>query len=53
MPKVLFVLTEAAEDAGDLLRQTPGSETVDLREGDPDYNLLLDKIFGADSVQIW
>lgn len=55
MPKILVVLTDNAEAAGDSIQQSSGTrvETVDLREADPDYNTLLDKIFEADSVQIW
>ena len=28
-------------------------EVVDLTTGEPDYRLLLEKVFEADSVQVW
>ena len=28
-------------------------EVVDLTAGEPDYRLLLEKVFEADSVQVW
>lgn len=28
-------------------------EVVDLRTGDPDYDVLLDRIFAADTVAVW
>ena len=28
-------------------------ETVDLSAAQPDYDLLVEKIFSADSVQVW
>jgi hypothetical protein len=28
-------------------------ETVDLTAGEPDYAVLLQKVFAADSVQVW
>ena len=36
-------------------RALPGStvEVVDLSQGSPDYDSLVEKVFAADSVQVW
>ena len=59
MPRILHILTKS-EDALPrqiISRQTeqPGAkvEMVDLTQPDPDYTALLEKIFGADSVEVW
>lgn len=59
MRSVLFILTRnddpLAQDLVARQRQVPDAnvEIFDLTQPEPDYQVLLDKVFAADSVQVW
>ena len=59
MPALLHILTEPGDALAKeiIAKQTANSEnkieTVDLTQPDADYRKLLEKIFAADSVQVW
>lgn len=59
MPAILHILTEPEDSLAQeiISRQRDQTDTlvevVDLTQGHPDYALLLEKIFAADSVQVW
>lgn len=59
MPKLLHILTQSddAFAAEIITRQKSNSENkielVDLTQANADYKKLLEKIFDADSVQVW
>lgn len=59
MRSVLFILTRKDDPLGQELlarqRQVPDAnvEIFDLTQPEPDYQALLDKVFAADSVQVW
>lgn len=59
MPKLLHILTETedalAKDVIAKQRSNPDHQidVVDLTQTDADYKKLLEKIFEADSVQVW
>ena len=59
MPAILHILTQPADSLTQeiISRQTHLSgakvEVVDLTQPDPDYTALLEKIFSADSVEVW
>lgn len=59
MPKLLHILTDTEDPlATDLIaRQKARSEyqveVFDMSVEQPDYKSLLEKIFTADSVQVW
>lgn len=53
-PGILNIVTRWDDLARELLaKDGDGRELFDLTAGDPDYPLLLDKIFEADSVHVW
>ena len=59
MPTLLHILTKPEDSLArniiSIQRQSPQTkiEVVDLTEPDPDYRSLLEKIFAADSVEVW
>jgi hypothetical protein len=59
MRRVLHIITEEAEPLAQAIlqrqREQPQCqvEVVDLAQQDPNYHELLEKIFAADSVQMW
>jgi hypothetical protein len=59
MPTLLHILTEPSDALAKeiIAKQTANSENkieiVDLTQGEADYKNLLEKIFTADSVQVW
>ena len=59
MPILLHILTQSTDPLADeiIARQKTNSEnqieTVDLTQAEADYKKLLEKIFAADSVQVW
>ena len=59
MRSVLFILTRnddpLAQDLAARQRRAPDAnvEIFDLTQPEPDYQALLDKVFAADSVQVW
>jgi|APGre2960657468_1045069.scaffolds.fasta_scaffold09786_7 hypothetical protein len=59
MRSVLFILTRHADplahDLAERQRRAPDAtvEIFDLTQPEPDYQALLDKVFAADSVQVW
>ena len=59
MPMLLHILTEPTDAlAAKIIAKQSGKqenkiEVVDLTQGEPDYKKLLEKIFAADSVQVW
>lgn len=59
MPNLLHILTESADALAKeiIAKQTANSENkvevVDLTQAETDYRKLLEKIFAADSVQVW
>lgn len=59
MPILLHVLTQPSDPLADeiIARQKTNSENqieiVDLTQAEADYKKLLEKIFAADSVQVW
>lgn len=59
MPILLHILTEPADPLVTEIiakqRATPENKiaVVDLTKADADYKELLEKIFAADSVQVW
>ncbi len=58
MPAILHILTRAEDSLARRvisLQSQPGVNvvTVDLTRPDPDYADLLEKIFKADSVEVW
>ena len=57
MARILHILTKPDDSlaAEVIARQTAVNtvEIVDLREPEPDYAALLEKIFSAESVQVW
>ena len=59
MSTLLHILTEPSDALAKevIAKQTANSENkieiVDLTKDDPDYKNLLEKIFAADSVQVW
>lgn len=56
---LLHVLTKPADEltakiiAAQKSKPENQVEIVDLAHGDPDYKMLLEKIFAADSVHVW
>jgi hypothetical protein len=56
---VLHIITRTedvfAQDiiARQRLRPECSVQVVDLSQGEPDYDQLLDAIFAADSIQVW
>jgi hypothetical protein len=50
---VLKLLAGADEKLVQELTAAMESEVVDLRQKDVDYREVLEKIFEADSVQVW
>jgi hypothetical protein len=59
MRQALHILTKPEDDLAEVVidaqRRLPdhGVEVVDLTVPEPDYRDLLEKIFRADSVQVW
>lgn len=59
MAMTLHILTKPNDSlANDLIGKekmlTPDqTEVIDLNQGEPDYKALVEKIFKADSVQVW
>ena len=59
MPILLHILTEPADAlvteliAKQQVTRENQIDVVDLTRNDADYKKLLDKIFAADSVQVW
>lgn len=59
MPNLLHILTESSDALAKeiVAKQTANSENkvevVDLTQAETDYRKLLEKIFAADSVQVW
>ncbi len=59
MPAILHILTQPddvlARDVINLQKAKPENkiEVVDLNQPEADYKKLLEKIFVADSVQVW
>ena len=59
MSVVLHIITRTedafAHDiiARQRLRPECSVQVVDLSQGEPDYDQLLDAIFAADSIQVW
>ena len=59
MPRLLHLLTKEndglATEVISAHRALPEChiEIVDLTQGEPDYRALLERIFEADSVQVW
>ncbi len=59
MRHVLLVRTRPPDPLEDIVSGIESSlpettvETVDLTAGSPDYDHLLERIFEADSVQVW
>ena len=59
MPILLHVLTQPSDPLADeiIARQKTNLENqieiVDLTQAEADYKKLLEKIFTADSVQVW
>jgi hypothetical protein len=59
MRRILHILTaEERPFSSELIQHQAASphchvETFDLNVEQPDYNVLLDKIFSADSVAVW
>jgi hypothetical protein len=59
MTLILHILTKPSDDLvrSVLAEQTRQAglrvETVDLTQPDPDYDALVEKIFTADSVEVW
>lgn len=59
MKKILHILTQPASPAVEQLirdqRQTGDQEVwvLSLNQASPDYHLLLEKVFQADSIECW
>jgi hypothetical protein len=59
MKKILHILTQPASPAVEQLirnqRQTADQEVLvlSLDQASPDYQLLLEKVFQADSIECW
>lgn len=59
MRKILHLLTQPDDSlAREIITHQSQSgantvDVVDMRQGEPDYESLLAKIFEADSVQVW
>jgi len=59
MPILLHILTEPGDTLANeiIAKQRADSankiDVVDLTEAEADYKKLLEKIFAADSVQVW
>jgi hypothetical protein len=58
MKKTLHIITRPNDAlAKDLIgRESTGNasvEIVDCTQGEPDYKALVEKIFAAESVQVW
>lgn len=59
MKKILHILTQPASPAVEQLirnqRQTADQEVwvLSLNQASPDYQLLLEKVFQADSIECW
>jgi len=59
MAAILHIITKADDSlareviAGQTQQADTRVEIVDLTEPDADYELLLEKIFAADSVEVW
>lgn len=59
MPLLLHILTKPDDALAQEIiahqRQEPENqlEIVDLTQENPDYSVLVDQIFAADSVQVW
>ena len=59
MTRVLHILTQPEDELARLVLQGQAASqdlkiaTVDLRLPNPDYDALLEKVFDADSIQVW
>jgi hypothetical protein len=59
MPTLLHILTEPDDSLSlEIIAKQKANpenkiEIVDLTKPEPDYKKLLEKIFAADSVQVW
>lgn len=59
MQRILHILTAPDDPLSEAIiaahRQLPDQEVrvVDLTNREPDYGVLLEEIFAADSVQVW
>jgi hypothetical protein len=59
MTAILHILTQPPDDlvisllAAQTRQADVQVETVDLTQPDPDYDALVEKIFAADSVEVW
>jgi hypothetical protein len=59
MKRILHILTHPAKPSVEQLivdqRQLPDQEVVviSLSQENPDYHLLLEKVFQSDSIQCW
>lgn len=59
MRQLLHIVTKPNDDLASSMveseRSLPNTkvEVVDLTKPDPDYNQLVQKIFTADSIQVW
>jgi len=59
MRRVLHIRTRQESDLAYSLAALEGAlpetvvETVDLTVADPDYDALLERIYRADSIQVW
>lgn len=59
MKQILHILTEPADLAVEQLileqRQSPDQEVlvISLNQDNPDYRLLLEKVFQSDSIECW
>jgi hypothetical protein len=59
MRKILFIRTRSTDSlANDVMaaqQALPDHEiqVIDLTSAEPDYRILLEEIFTADSVQVW
>jgi len=59
MPRILHLVTQPEDDFSRALRWRHVEShdcqvtMVDLTVPNPDYDLLLDKLFESDSIQVW
>jgi len=59
MKNLLHILTEPGDTlAGEIITKQKANpenkiDVVDLTQSDADYKKLLEKIFAADSIQVW
>lgn len=59
MPTLLHILTQSGDPlAAEIIAKQKANpenkiEVVDLTQAEADYKKLLEKIFAADSVQVW